>query len=78
MKHRVLCDCSANTNATFSLFGLCLSDVIDVDIQQQQRRFESFHVLTLTKHALSAFCTSTLNDLSTSTCEVGLLSFALE
>jgi len=30
---------SANANATFSLFGLCLSDIIDVDMQQHQRRY---------------------------------------
>jgi len=30
---------SATANATFSLFGLCLSDIIDVDMQQHQRRY---------------------------------------
>jgi len=29
------------------LFGLCLSDVIDVDVQQHQRRFELLYAFTL-------------------------------
>ena len=44
VKQPVLLHCRANANATFSLFGLSLSDVIDVDKRQQQRRFESFYL----------------------------------
>ena len=40
----LLC-CSANANATFSLFGLCLSDIIDVDMQQHQRRYNRLSCL---------------------------------
>jgi len=50
--------CSANANATFSLFGICLSDIIDVDMQKHQRRYQYLYISQVYKRHLLKYCTS--------------------